>query len=62
MITLNSSCISWVEYDPVTRALRIKFRGGSTYTLRGVPERHYVGLVNASSAGRYFNRYLRGNY
>lgn len=62
MIALNSSCISSVEYQPESRSLRIRFRSGRSYTLRGVPEYHYVGLVSARSAGRYFNRYLKGRY
>lgn len=60
MPRLNSSCISRAEYDSGT--LRITFTSGSTYTLRGVPERHYHGLLKAYSAGAYFNTYLKGRY
>lgn len=60
MPTLNSSCIRRVEYSFGT--LSITFQSGKTYTLRGVPERHYIGLVRASSAGKYFNSYLKGRY
>ncbi len=60
MPSLNSSCLSWVEYDAGTMQLR--FRSGRSYTLRGVPEHHYHGLLNASSAGWYFNHYLKGRY
>ena len=62
MPSLNSSAISWVDYDPWSRTLEITFQSGRTYTLQGVPEYHYIGLLNASSAGRYFNDHLRGNY
>jgi KTSC domain len=62
MPTLNSSAISWIDYDPVNRTLSITFHSGRTYTLRGVPEYHYEGLLNSSSPGWYFNAYLRGNY
>ena len=62
MPTLSSSCISRVEYDAATRVMNVTFRSGRTYSLRGVPERHYFGLVNASSAGLYFNSYLKGRY
>jgi hypothetical protein len=34
MPALNSSCLSWVEYDSGTMQLR--FRSGRSYTLRGV--------------------------
>lgn len=62
MPSLNSSAISWVDYDPPSRTLEITFRSGQTYTLSGVPEYHYIGLLKAASAGRYFNEHLRGNY
>ena len=40
----------------------LRFRGGCNYTLHGVPEYHYHRLLHASSAGRYFNTYLKGRY
>lgn len=40
----------------------LSFRNGRSYTLRSVPEHHYYGLLNASSAGCYFNIYLKGRY
>ena len=29
------------------------------YDLHGVPEHHFHGLINAESAGRYWNEYLK---
>jgi KTSC domain len=40
----------------------LAFRNGRSYTLRGVPEYHYYGLLNSSSPGWYFNAYLKGRY
>ena len=60
MPALNSSCLLWVEYDSGT--MYLTFRNGRSYTLTCVPERHYIGLLNASSAGGYFNAYLKGRY
>ena len=60
MPALNSSCLSWVEYDSGT--MYLTFRTGRSYTLRGVPIYHYYGLLNTSSPGGYFNTYLRGRY
>ena len=60
MPTLNSSCISRADYEFGT--LYLTFRNGLTYTLRGVPEHHYHGLLRAPSAGAYFNRYLKSRY
>jgi hypothetical protein len=60
MPSLNSSCLSWADYNSGT--LRLAFRSGRTYTLHGVPEYHYYGLLSASSPGWYFNAYLKGRY
>jgi KTSC domain len=60
MPALNSSCLSWVEYDSGT--MELTFCSGRTYTLRGVPVHHYHGLINAASPGRYFIAYLKGRY
>ena len=62
MPSFNSSCIRWAEFFYETRTLSITFKSGRTYKLRGVPEYHYLGLLRASSAGRYFNLYLKGRY
>ncbi len=60
MPTLNSSCIRSAEYSFGT--LYLTFNSGRSYTLRGVPERLYLGLISSSSPGRYFNSYLKGRY
>jgi hypothetical protein len=60
MPALNSSCLASVEYDSGT--MYLTFHSGRNYTLHGVPEYHYDGLLNASSPGWYFNTYLKGRY
>ena len=40
--------------------MHFRFHNGRSDTLRGVPERHYHGVLHASSAGWYFNAYLLG--
>ena len=62
MPNFNSSVLSHAEYDPDSRRLSITFRSARTYTLHGVPEYHYYGLLSAWSAGWYFNTYLKGRY
>ena len=62
MPALNSSAISWVDYEPISRILQITFCSGRSYTLHGVPAYHYEGILNAPSPGWYFNTYLRGRY
>lgn len=60
MHRLNSSFLAWVEYDSGVMVLGL--RNGRIYTLRGVPDYRFRGLINASSPGGYFNAYLRGRY
>lgn len=62
MPALSSSCLSWVDYDPFSGTMHLTFSSGRSYTLHGVPEHHYYGLLNASSPGRYLHDYLKGNY
>lgn len=62
MIPLNSSCIRSVAYNPATRDLDVIFHSGRRYTHPGVPVSVYLGLINASSAGRYYNDHIRGRY
>jgi len=62
MPTLNSSAIDSVDYDPWTGQMRIWFTSGGPYTFYGVPYEVYHGLITASSAGSYYNRYIRGRY
>jgi hypothetical protein len=50
------------EYDNETQTLSVTFTNGRTYDLDGVPPDLFEGLCSASSAGTYFNTYLRGVY
>ncbi len=61
-VTLNSSCLSRVGYARTTGAMEVTFTSGSIYSLSGVPEYHFRGLINAASAGEYWNTHLKGNY
>ena len=60
MPALHSSWLSWVEYDSGT--MHLELCSGRSYTLHGVPVHHYHGLLNAPSAGWYFNACLKGRY
>ena len=50
MPTINSSAITWIDYEPISCTLSVTSRSGRTYTLR------------TTSPGWYFNVYLKGNY
>lgn len=62
--SISSTAISHVTYDIESEELEISFaQGGSgTYTFYNVPVSVVVGLVTASSPGRYYNSTIRGVY
>jgi hypothetical protein len=57
---VDSSAIRTVGYDGYT--LTVEFHTGRIYDHPGVPYSVYAGLINASSMGAYYNRYIRGRY
>jgi len=61
MVLVNSSSIRSVGYDGFT--LAVQFHSSDTiYDHPGVPFAVYIGLMQASSMGAYYNRYIRGKY
>ncbi len=60
MIAVDSTAIAAVGYDG--RTLRVAFHNGKIYDHPGVPYSVYIGLMQASSMGAYYNRYIRGKY
>lgn len=62
MVSVRSSAISAIGYDPATRRMKITFKQGHTYDFCGVPPEVYEGLLNASSVGSYYDRVIRDRY
>lgn len=62
MIPLNSSDLRGAEYDAASATLTIVFHDGSVYEYHGVPHSEYIGLLNASSHGRYFHAHIKDRY
>jgi hypothetical protein len=61
MVLVNSSSIRAVGYDGYT--LAVQFHTSDTiYDHPGVPHSVYIGLMQASSMGAYYNRHIRGKY
>ena len=59
----NSSAIYAGSYDAATSNLTIWFTSsGQAYDYPGVPLHTWQGLLNASSAGTYFNLHIRDQY
>lgn len=58
----GSSAIRFIDYDRGTQELSVTFRNAGPYVFTGVPESVVEGWVAASSAGGYYNRFIRGVY
>jgi hypothetical protein len=54
-----STCITFVDYDFDRQTLRLQYSTGAWYSYRGVPPYVYVGLMQASSKGRYVNSVVK---
>ena len=52
---IQSSMLSSAAYDDENKEMTVTFTGGKTYTYEDVPKSIYDELVNAKSAGKYFN-------
>lgn len=59
---LESSNLRRCSYDIETETLQIQFHSGRVYTYEGVPASVFNGLLEASSAGQYFNTNIKGIY
>lgn len=58
----SSSNIAAVGYDPASKTLSVKFHSGATHDYHEVDPRHYDGMRNAPSAGKYFHANIRHAY
>lgn len=61
MISVSSSNLAAVGYDPATKTLRVQFHSGM-YDYYDVPESVYDGLMGASSHGEYHAAYIKNSY
>ena len=61
-ISVRSSNIRSVGYDPESSRLEVEFNSGSIYQYLNVPESEYEGLMNSASKGRYLNRNIKDRY
>ena len=58
LITVESSMIHAVGYDPTTQELEVVFNSGKTYVYTGVPQKVYDGLMSAESKGQYMRAFI----
>ncbi len=61
-VSVVSSNLRSVGYDPVTRVLEVEFHGGGIYLYYGVPEHVHLGLMGAASKGGYLADHVKGVY
>ena len=59
---VESSVIRSVGYEPATAILEVEFQTDRKYRYFSVPRSIYQGLLDAPSAGTYFNQHLRDRY
>ena len=52
---MQSSMLSACEYDEEKHELTVTFSNGKDYTYEDVDKGTYDNLINATSAGKYFN-------
>jgi hypothetical protein len=58
-VALQSSCLAQVAYDASRAILQVEFRDGTAHQYADVPLQTYHELLQASSKGACFNRYIR---
>jgi hypothetical protein len=58
-VSVASSNIRSIGYDPSTCTLEIEFHGGSVYQYAGVPPVEHSRLLAAGSKGAHFHEYIK---
>ena len=58
-VTVKSSNIESVAYDPATRELHVRFKNGGTYSYEDVPAEKHAALMAAPSVGGYLHAHVR---
>lgn len=58
-ISVKSSDLTSVGYDPKNSTLEIEFHGGNIYKYSAVPQEIYDDFMNAKSKGSYFYRNIK---
>jgi len=59
---LQSSNLRRCDYDIETGRLQIQFYSGKIYAYGEVPASVYNGLLEATSAGKFFNENIKDQY
>lgn len=61
-IKVQSSNLHSILYNPKIKEMRVRFLSGAEYRYFNVPERIYIGLLNAPSHGKQFWKTARTTF
>lgn len=61
-ISVQSSNVAEVGYDPGTMTLEVAFLSGSVYQYFDVPEVLFQEMLHSESVGRFLNSQIKENY
>lgn len=61
-ISVSSSNIASIGYDPDSLTLEIEFNNGSVYQYFDVGQRVYEDLINSDSVGGFLASNIKGSY
>jgi hypothetical protein len=59
---VNSSMFISVGYDLSSKIIELEFKNGKIYQHFDVPENIFTSFKNASSLGKFYNRYIKGKF
>lgn len=62
MISVDSSTVEEIGYDPSTKELLVNFKSGGSYKYLDVPHSTFNSLITASSVGSYLHQHIKGSY
>ena len=58
-ISVSSSNLRAIGYEPGTQTLEVEFLNGGLYSYSGVPSSVHAALMAASSHGSYFDAHIK---
>ena len=58
-VSVSSTSIDMVGFDPETQTLGVSFRSGAEYHYYNVPAHLFEGLRSAASPGTYLDAYVK---
>ena len=58
----NSTSLRYADYDEAEKVLTVCFASGKEYMYEDVPKDIYQNLIDANSAGKYFQSVIKPKY